>query len=137
MTSQRPTTSNQCWNKFLYVKVGNFNVHRNNVRQCRNNVVIFNVDLHNVGKHWNNVVNMTIWKKQTPRQIQNKVLELQRKIIWTWYTALRIFFTLFSIFTGICRRTLAKARKLFKYREYTDLQKLYLKHLLWSGFWLH
>ena len=39
-----------------------FNVHLNNVRQRRNNV-IFNVYFDNVGRRRNNVVNKTIWKK--------------------------------------------------------------------------
>ena len=34
-----------------------------NVRQRRNNVVMFNVDFHNVGQRRTNVANMTIWKK--------------------------------------------------------------------------
>ena len=36
----------------------------NNVKQRRNNVVIFNVQFYNVGKRRNNVVKMTISKKK-------------------------------------------------------------------------
>ena len=41
-----------------------FKVESNNIRQRRNNVVIFNVDFHNVGQRRNNVANMTISKKK-------------------------------------------------------------------------
>ena len=45
------------------INIVHFNVDFNNVRQFRNIVVIFNVDFYNVRQGWNNVVNMTIWKK--------------------------------------------------------------------------
>ena len=38
-------------------------VDMNNVRQCQNNVVIFNVEFHNVWQCQNNVVNMTFSKR--------------------------------------------------------------------------
>ena len=99
MTSKRCTMSNQRWNNFVYVKVEIYNVEQrrinvfhfnigfNNVRQRRNNVVIFKEDFHNVGQHWNNVVNMT--------------------------AGLKIFFSLFSILWGICKRRFA-GRKVLK-----------------------
>ena len=37
-----------------------FDVDLNNVRQRRNNVLIFNVDFHNVGQRRYDAVNMTI-----------------------------------------------------------------------------
>ena len=40
-----------------------FNVDMTKVRQHLNNVVIFNVEFHNVGKRRNNVVKMTDSKK--------------------------------------------------------------------------
>ena len=41
-----------------------------NVRQRRNNVVIFNVEFYNVGKRRNNVVKMTASKKNKKKFIQ-------------------------------------------------------------------
>ena len=90
------------------INVVYFNVDLNNIKQRRNSVVIFNVVFHNVGQRRNNVVNMTIY-----------LFELQRKIIWIEYNGLKIFFTLFPILTGICRRTFAKSQKFLKHREYT------------------
>ena len=51
----------------------------NNVRQRRNNVVIFDVEFHNVGKRRNNVVKMTSSKenKKTPGKIQTGKIQLQ------------------------------------------------------------
>ena len=50
----------------------------NNASQRRNNVVIFNVDFHNVGKRRNNVVKMTISKKKNKRKLfQIKYTELK------------------------------------------------------------
>ena len=43
------------------------NVGIYNVKQRRVNVVIFNVEFYNVGKHLNNVVKMTISKKNKNR----------------------------------------------------------------------
>ena len=40
----------------------------NNVRQRRNNVVIFNVEFYNVGKRQNNVVKMTTSKKNKKKK---------------------------------------------------------------------
>ena len=74
MTLRRRKTWNQRRNNVVYVNVEiynvkhrrinavHFNVDLNNVRQRLNNVAIFNLDIHNV-KRWNNVVNMTNWKK--------------------------------------------------------------------------
>ena len=65
MTSRRRTTSNQRWNKILYVNVGIYNVeqHRinvvylniplNSVGLRRKNATIFNVDLNNVELNMN------------------------------------------------------------------------------------
>ena len=47
-----------------------FNVDMKNVRQRRNNVVIFKVQFYNVGKRWNNVVKMTTSKKNKKKLIQ-------------------------------------------------------------------
>ena len=48
--------------------------------QRRNNVVIFNLDFHNVGQRWNNVVNMKIWKKK-------KKLSLDSKVKWYFWAS--------------------------------------------------
>ena len=47
--------------------------------QRRDNVVIFNIDLHNVEPRWNNVINMTIkkMKKLTLSQEHNNTFEFQ------------------------------------------------------------
>ena len=45
----------------------------NNVRQRRNNVVIFNVEFYNVGKRQNNVVKMTTSKKNN----NNKKIQIE------------------------------------------------------------
>ena len=48
----------------------------NNVRQHLNNVVIFNVEFHNVGKRRNNVVKMTNSKKNK-KKIQTEYPEFK------------------------------------------------------------
>ena len=44
------------------------------------------------------------------------------------------FFTSFYILTGICRKIFVKPQNFLKHREYTELQKLYLNHLMSTGF---
>ena len=76
------------------INVVHFNVDFNNVRQCRNIVVIFNVDFYNLRQRWNNVVNMTIWKKKKIKpRFKNKIIFLSFKE----YAGLKIFF-IFSPF---------------------------------------
>ena len=58
---QRRTTSNQ----------------RYNVRQRRNNVVIFNVEFHNVRQSRNSVVEMTIFKKNKKKSFQVECTEFK------------------------------------------------------------
>ena len=41
-----------------------------NVRQCQNSVIIFNLEFHNVGQHRNNVVKMMISKKNKKQFFQ-------------------------------------------------------------------
>ena len=67
------------------------NVDLNNVRQCWNNVVIFNVDFHNVGQRRNNVGNMTISKKIKP-WLKSKIIFLSFKE----YAGLKISFSPFQ-----------------------------------------
>ena len=51
-----------------------------NVRECRNNVVIFIVDFDNVGQRQNNVVNVIICKKlKNKLWIKNKIIYLNIK----------------------------------------------------------
>ena len=49
------------------------------VRQCRNNVVIFNVEFYKVDKRRNNVVKMTASKKnkKTPGKIQIGKIQIE------------------------------------------------------------
>ena len=64
MTLRHRLMSNQLWNNVSYVNVEICNAEqRHNVRQRRNNVVIFNVDFYNVDQCRHKVVNMTIFKK--------------------------------------------------------------------------
>ena len=49
----------------------------NNVSQRKNNFVIFSVEFHNVGKRQNNVVKMTISKKNNKKNISNRLHEIQ------------------------------------------------------------
>ena len=133
----RLITSNQRWKNVVYINdgiynveqrpisVAYFNVDLNNVRQRRNNFVIFNFQFYNVGEHRNNVVNMIIWRKSRGKHNNNYL---------NWIQWSQIFFALFPMLTGICRRIFAKAQQLLKHREYTELQKLYLNHLMSIGF---
>ena len=91
---QRRTTSNQ----------------RYNVRQRRNNVVIFDVEFHNVRQSRNSVVEMTIFKKN------------KKKIISSWMHWIQSFnyyfiilLTLLPILSGIYLRIFAKPHKILKY----------------------
>ena len=121
--------TNQHWINIFY-----FKLDLNNVQQRQNSILIFRMDwktLRNVG------TTLWIWpfeKKQTSRATQNNIFELLRKIIWIEYNGFKIFFTLFPILTRICRRVFANPQKLLKRREYTELQKKYLKHLMSIGF---
>ena len=121
--------TNQHW-----INIFCFKLDLNNVQQRQNSILIFRMDwktLRNVG------TTLWIWpfeKKQTSRATQNNIFELLRKIIWIEYNGFKIFFTLFSILTRICRRVFANPQKLLKHREYTELQKKYLKHLMSIGF---
>ena len=54
-----------------------FKVDINNIRQCRNNVVILNVEFHNVDQRRNNVLYMTIFKKVA--NSKKTILELQKQ----------------------------------------------------------
>ena len=122
MTSQRRTTSDQCWNNVVYVNVEiynvqqrwnnvvYFNVELNNVRQRRNNVVIFNVDFHNIGQRRNNVANMTIWKKKIKPRFKSKTIFLSFKE----YAGLKIFFN----FSPFCKIIFAEPKKFLKHRIY-------------------
>ena len=49
----------------------------NNVRQRRNNVVIFHVEFHNIGQRWNNVVKTTISKKNQKKSFQIEYTEFK------------------------------------------------------------
>ena len=109
MTSRRRTTSNQLWNNVVYVNVEIYNVEQrrinvvcfnvdlNNVKQRRDNVVIFNVDFHNVGQ---SCEYKRLKKIKTKPRVKNKIIFLSFKEC----TGLKIFFILFSILRGICKR---------------------------------
>ena len=49
MTSQHRTASNQRGKNVVYINVEICNVDLNKVRQRRNNIVILNIDFHNLG----------------------------------------------------------------------------------------
>ena len=93
----------------------------NNVRQRRNNVVIFNVEFHNVGKRRNNVVKMTISKK-SKKIISNRIHSIQS---FNYYFI--IFFTLLPMLRGICRKVLANTRKFLKVDEKYCIARTYFK----------
>ena len=70
MTSRRRTMSNQHWLNVVYVNNEIYNVEKcrinvdiNNFRQLSNNVVILNVEFHNVDQRRNKVLYITIFKK--------------------------------------------------------------------------
>ena len=70
MTSRRRTMSNQHWHNVVYVNNEIYNVEKcrinvdiNNFRQLSNNVVILNVEFHNVDQRRNKVLYITIFKK--------------------------------------------------------------------------
>ena len=54
-----------------------FNIDMNNVRQRRNNVVIFHVEFHNIGQRRNNVVKTTISKKNQSKSFQIEYTEFK------------------------------------------------------------
>ena len=97
---------------YFNVKLNNFNV-----RQRQNNVVIFNVDFHNVGQRRNNVANMTIWKKIKCR-FKNKIIFL----IFKEYAGPKIFK---SILRGICKRIFTEPHKFLKHRITKNIFKLF------------
>ena len=90
----------QHWKNSVYV-----NVEIYSVEQRRINVVYFNVDLNNVRQHQHLTmtifVNMKIWKK-----IKIKPRFKYKIILWSFkeYTGVKIFFILFCILRGICKR---------------------------------
>ena len=53
--------------KFIY-----FSVDVNNVKQRRNNAVIFDIGFYNVNQSWKNVVNMTKVEKTTKYSLTSK-----------------------------------------------------------------
>ena len=63
-----------------------------NVRQRRNNVVIFNVEFHNIDQRRNNVVNMTICKKLKRAEKISSVYKKKKgeKKIKIYYTELEV-----------------------------------------------
>ena len=53
----------------------------NSIRQRRNNVIMFSIELQNTGQHRNNVVNMTICKKSKNKPgVMNKIIFLSCKL---------------------------------------------------------
>ena len=115
MTLQRRATSNQCWNKAVYVNVEiykikqrwinvvYFNVDLSNVKQRRINVVIFNVDFQNVGQR----CECDHLKKKNKRRLKYKIIFLSFKE----YAGLKILFILFPILRGKCKRIFAEPQK--------------------------
>ena len=74
----------------------------NNVRQLWNNIVIFNV-----GKRRNNVLKMTVSKKNE-KIISNRIHRIQS---FNYYF---LIFTLLPMLRGICVKALAKQQKFLK-----------------------
>ena len=64
-------------NEIYNVEKCRINVDINNFRQLSNNVVILNVEFHNVDQRRNNVLNMTIFKKLI--KAKKNISELQKK----------------------------------------------------------
>ena len=129
MTSRRRTTLRERWNLQRWTKIYNveqrwinnvyFNIDLNNVRQCQSNIVIFNVDFYNVGQCRNNIVDMIIWKNkkqtiETKTRVKNKITFMRFKE----HPGLRIFFILFPILRGICKRIFADLLKFLKQWTY-------------------
>ena len=119
MTLQCRATSNQCWNKAVYVNVEiykikqrwinvvYFNVDLSNVKQRRINVVIFNVDFQNVGQR----CECDHLKKKNKRRLKYKIIFLSFKE----YAGLKILFILFPILRGKCKRIFAEPQKFLKH----------------------
>ena len=119
MTLQRRATSNQCWNKAVYVNVEiykikqrwinvvYFNVDLSNVKQRRIKVVIFNVDFQNVGQR----CECDHLKKKNKRRLKYKIIFLSFKE----YAGLKILFILFPILRGKCKRIFAEPQKFLKH----------------------
>ena len=78
-------------------------------RQRWSNVVIFNVNFHNVWQRRNKVANTTIWKKKIKPRFKNKIIFLSFKD----YARLKIFF-IFLILRGICKIKFAEPQKILK-----------------------
>ena len=64
-------------NEIYNVEKCRINVDINNFRQLSNNVVILNVEFHNVDQRRNSVLNMTIFKKLI--KATKNISELQKK----------------------------------------------------------
>ena len=75
------------------------------------NVVYFNIDMNNIGKHRNNVLKMTISKKNknTNRIQTNRIHTIQS---FNYYFI--FFFTFLPMLKGICQKVLAQPRKFSK-----------------------
>ena len=78
------------------------------VRQRRNNVVIFNIEVHNVVKRRNNVVKMTISKKNQ-KNISNRIHRIQ-SFNYSFITS----FTLLPILRRNTSKSTCKAEKFLK-----------------------
>ena len=53
----------EIYNIKLRINFVYLNVDIKNFRQRPNNIVIFNVEFHNIDQRWNNAAYMTRWKK--------------------------------------------------------------------------
>ena len=66
-----------CISTLEFTMLNNVESTSNNVRQGRNNNIFFNVEFQNVGKSGNNVVKMTIIKKNTKKSFKIEYTEFK------------------------------------------------------------
>ena len=97
------------------------------------NIVYLNIDLNNVRQHRNNVVIFTMskqcWKyyplkkkkKKLKPQVKNKIIYLSFKE----YVRLKIFFILFTILRGICKRIFAELQRFLKHQIYWNSKTIF------------
>ena len=101
-----------CTSTLKFTTFSNFKVELNNVRQRRNNIVIFNVNFHNVGQRQNNVANMTIWKKISLHSTAKQYFWASRNILDSKSSSI------LPILRGICKIIFVEPQKFLKHQIY-------------------
>ena len=111
------------WNLQCRINVVYLNIVMGILRQRGNNVVIFNIEFDNVGQHQNNVVNMTIFKKNKWYIGAWNKNNLNQNIMNSKFFLL--FYNL-PHFISHFKRNTCKATKIIKTFENTALNELCL-----------